>query len=486
MNSLASAKVTAPISEEQLTEPRGVSASQFDGQYSEHKTGAVWDFLTATRDEAALCFVRDKFPDFDLANVPGVDDVAALVWRLRCVHDKGTIDEPNAKTQGRPLDSVVEEKLRWAQAGSTVARDALAWLCDPKARVCKTPSSALKEARKWVDQWQREPIETPFDFSTDADLDGLLGSIEWLWPGYIPRGFVTALVGEQECGKSTVAQDICRAILTGGVWPDGTRCDTHAEKLLWIDTDGNLALFHQRLKSWKMPRGKFVFPPDALQELSIDTPAHWQWIERAIEKFAPPLVVIDALSGSHSGKENDTDSMKAIMKQLHALAQKHKIAVVVIHHPNKAPYGVPAYPFTIDRLRGSSSISQYCRSILALTAPDATTPDARRLDVIKLNIREKPQPVGYRLTSDGPAWGNAPEPPKERRAADDAADFLRETLCGHTRPSDEVHSEARARGIGETALKNAKKLLDVRTYREGGRVGRWFLSLGAGENEDSE
>ncbi|PQV62423.1 Toprim-like [Abditibacterium utsteinense] len=315
--------------------------------------------------------------------------------------------------------------------------------------------------------------EEPFEFSTDADLDSRLGAVEWVWPGYIPRGFVTGLVAEQDGGKSTVAQDFCRTLLIGGLWPDGTRCELKADHLFWIDTDGNLALFHQRLKAWKMPRGKFIFPPDSLQELTIDDAKSWAWIERVIEKFAPPLVVIDALSGSHRGKSNDEDSMKVIMKRLHSLAQKHKIAIVVIHHLNKAPFGVPPYPIHIDRLRGSGSIPQFCRSILALTAPDTFNPDARRLDVIKLNIAKKPPAVGYSLTDNGPAWGRAPEPPKEHRAADDAADFLSRALANGKRPAKEVRDEAVSEGLSDYALKQARKQLGVEAIKSQTPNGGW-------------
>lgn len=304
-----------------------------------------------------------------------------------------------------------------------------------------------------------------FGFATDESLDAVLGAQEWLWPGYIPRGLVTGLVAPQDEGKSTVAQDFCRTVLSGGRWPDGQQCDAHSGKLLWIDTDGNLALFHQRLKAWKMPRGRFIFPPDVLQELSIDDPQSLKWIEQAIEKFHFPLIVVDALSGSHSGKENDADSMKGIMKRLHTLAQKHKTAVLVIHHLNKAPTGTPTYPLTIDRLRGSSSISQLCRSILALTTPDPTQPNARRLDVIKLNPAKKPPPVGYVLTDDGPAWGSAPEPPKERQTADDGADFLRTALANGKRAAGEVFEEAKALGISDFALRGARKSLGVKVEK---------------------
>lgn len=324
---------------------------------------------------------------------------------------------------------------------------------------------------------------TQFDFSTDELLDDKLSEIHWEWPGYIPRGFVTLLVADQDQGKSTVAQDLCRTRLIGGRWPDGTQCNEQAEKLLWIDTEGALALFRQRLRDWKMPRGRFILPPDPLQELAVDNAADWAWIEAAIERFKPPIVVLDSLSGGHRGEENNNDQMKMVLKKMGELAQRYQIAVIVVHHLSKPAAGVPDYPLTLNRIRGASAITQFCRSVLALTAPDKNQPDLRRLDVIKLNLAKKPPAVGYTLTDTGPAWGDAPQPAQPRRAADDAEDWLNEAMSSGVRPSDEVWNEARAAGIGEKALKKAKARLGVISKREGGKEGKWFLVRDKGRDD---
>lgn len=413
-------------------------------------------FCVVNGDKAA-----ESLQDLNRRHFPS--EIPALLFdACQCLHKSDVRISP---------DTLAEElDRRGHNEAAQIARTNLA------ETLKKVPQSWADEAGKIAESL----IENgPILFSTDGALDNALGEIEWLWNGFIPRGFVTGLVGEQDGGKSTVAQSFARLLLEGGIWPDGQPVLPlpSDQKLLWLDTDGNIALFHQRLKQWNMPRDRFIFPADPLQELSIDNPKDWRWIEAAIAEFRPPFVVIDALSGSHSGKENDTDSMKVVMKRLHNLAQKYKIAVLPIHHLNKSPFGVAPYPLSIDRLRGSSSISQFCRSILALTAPDPSEPDARRLDVIKLNVAKKPPAVGYVLTDDGPAWGAAPEPPKQRRAVDDAIDFLRVALGEGLRPTDEVEEEAKACNIADSALKGARKALNVKSHREGGKDGKWFLSM---------
>ena len=445
-------------------QPQNSSTRQYKGD----------EFLTATKEPAAFRVIREEQPDFDLSEVEGVTSAQKLVWKMRVLHDATSVQE------GQPLDEYIAKQLR--DDPTDDAATARAWLLDTTGEQY-SPRKSVKVAREFVAQ-----CEPAFEFSTDDELDDQLGSIEWEWPKYIPRGFVTGLVGEQDTGKSTVAQDFCRTLINGGNWPDGQPTNGNADKLLWIDTDGNLPLFHQRLKAWKMPRGRFIFPPDSLQELAIDNPENWRWIERAVEKFGIRLVVIDALSGSHNGKSNDEDSMKVIMKRLHAFAQKYKIAVVVLHHLNKAGAGVPAYPITIGRMRGSGAISQYCRSILALTTPNATQPNERRLDVIKLNIAKRPGPVGYILTDDGPIWGEAPEPAQQtqpHRAADDAEDFLRTELAGGAKAAHDVRDKAIAAGLSDYALKQARKKIGIEPEKSRVPNGGWLWSLPS-ENDEIE
>jgi hypothetical protein len=48
-----------------------------------------------------------------------------------------------------------------------------------------------------------------------------LREVQWLWPGRIPLGKLTLLVGEAGKGKSLLTLDIAARISTGTAWPDG-------------------------------------------------------------------------------------------------------------------------------------------------------------------------------------------------------------------------------------------------------------------------
>ena len=93
---------------------------------------------------------------------------------------------------------------------------------------------------------QRETIRAGYNkpqiLKTDLALDQEIPPTQWLWPGHIARGFVTAIVAHPWEGKSALALSLCKTLLEGGAWPDGTPCEAIPEdqKLLWIDTDSSL------------------------------------------------------------------------------------------------------------------------------------------------------------------------------------------------------------------------------------------------------
>jgi hypothetical protein len=350
-----------------------------------------------------------------------------------------------------------------------------------QARNCVGPAEAAKQVLKNLQHIEEQAARAQaLRYSTDLDLDDLLGRIEWLWPGWVPRGMVTTIVARQEAGKSNFALDLCGRLLTCGAWPDGTptSVDPGETRLLWIDTELALAGFRDRVVDWGLPRGRFILPSDPLHVLQFDNPTDWAWIEGSVAKFRPPLVVIDALSGGHRGEEKDNDSMKVILQRLSQLAQAHKIAVVAIHHLRKSGPGENDWPITIDQVRGASAITQFSRSIIGLGIPDKTQPELRRIDVIKSNFAKKPEPLGYQITDHGLAWGAAPEAPRPQKAIEAARAFLLEELKSGPRPSQEVFKEAEESGLcSRRTLENAISSLKLRSYKERGDNGRWFLDL---------
>src|SRR5262245_30682212 len=47
--------------------------------------------------------------------------------------------------------------------------------------------------------------------------------VEWIWPGRIPRGKLTLVIGDPGLGKSFFGLDVAARISRGATWPDGGR-----------------------------------------------------------------------------------------------------------------------------------------------------------------------------------------------------------------------------------------------------------------------
>lgn len=334
---------------------------------------------------------------------------------------------------------------------------------------------ALDELTR-IDERARLVRELPY--STDEALDGLLGDIEWLWPGWIVRGAVSCVVGRPGAGKTFLCMELCRILRMSESLPDRTRPDERDVKkpFLWIDTEFSLMGMGERMQIMGIPRGTFLLPLDPLQLLQLDKASDMAWVAGMIARHRPPLVVVDSLSGAHSGEERSNDQMKTLMQQLSRLAQAHKVAVVCIHHLRKKSEMEPDWPLTLDMVRGASAITQFSRSIIGLGAPDVNDPHLLRMEIIKSSFGMKPPALGYQITGEGVAWGAAPEKPRASSPLEAARHWLMNTLHGGPQAADEMERdfEAGSHAFSWRTVQTARRDVGVIATKS---LNRWFWSL---------
>jgi len=68
-------------------------------------------------------------------------------------------------------------------------------------------------------------------------------AIEWLWTGWIPKGYITLLAGETGAGKSTVFCDVAARVTTGAPWPGEYDCPNtwrKPERVLWLGSEDSI------------------------------------------------------------------------------------------------------------------------------------------------------------------------------------------------------------------------------------------------------
>jgi len=231
----------------------------------------------------------------------------------------------------------------------------------------------------------------------------------------------------------------------------------------------------ERAKKWGLPLECILHPlREPLEDVHLDHSRHRAAIIALAQRSDVQLVVVDSLSGGHTLRENSSSEMISTVKWMAELARDSAKPVILTHHARKRSILDVGEGMTLDRSRGSSGITQTARMVWGIDSPDAQNPDHRRLSVIKSNLSRKPKPLGFTVSEEGLAFGEAPEPPRQETQLDRAVDLLEETLDEGPVPAKEVLAEAEAKGISSSTMKRAKKALGVEARRHSDQ---WYWGL---------
>lgn len=71
-----------------------------------------------------------------------------------------------------------------------------------------------------------------------AAVDIPVEKIQWIWPGWLPRGKLSILAGAGGCGKTTLSISLAATLSRGGDWPDGSKSETAGNVVIWSGEDG--------------------------------------------------------------------------------------------------------------------------------------------------------------------------------------------------------------------------------------------------------
>lgn len=338
----------------------------------------------------------------------------------------------------------------------------------------------------------RVPTPGVADLPDLAAVRKQMGDIKWLWPGWIPQGFLTVLSADPGVGKSAIALHLA-GVACGAIkrWPDeeNPRADFQKQYVLWAEAEGSLAIHAARSPGFGVPDDAIVFFPGDFETFRLDNPQHVAGLEAAVEEYKPALVVVDSFRASHGLQENDS-TLGLLLAPLAGIAQRHKIAILLIHHFRK---GNGRRNPSLDDLRGSGAIGAVARSVLAADVPNPDYPHRRRLSVVKNNLSEHPAPLGWEWR-DGVSGkslsfdDNPPAAPGGKgtpSAKDEAREALLELLAdGQPQSRKWIIGELVGRGISEVQLTRTAADLDgggkLRRFKKntGGKtVGFWQLKV---------
>jgi len=331
-------------------------------------------------------------------------------------------------------------------------------------------------------------------------LDRLeLPEIEWLWPGWVPRGMLTLFGAMPSAGKSYVALDLARRVIQGSSFPDGAPVGEPGS-VIYVDAENAPQIHNRRALAWGMDRSRLYLMRPEETRLMIDFSdaydrdrlVEWAWTVR------PSLVVIDSLSSITTRGENSVEDVRALFAFLNRLALDYRCALVIIHHLRKPNAQLPPpKSLTFHDLRGSSHISTMSRSIIGLhwvrTGPQPNMNDPRRMDVLKTNLSAYPEGIGVRfLPMEGDpgvaeiVYGAPPESYHEPTGQDECAAWLLELLEQHgPLPSDQAVTLGRKAGFSRPMVYRARRQLGARVIDTVGARrahNQWALPAGPDEN----
>ncbi len=306
--------------------------------------------------------------------------------------------------------------------------------------------------------------------SSWADLQALGIEIEWAWYKWLPKGFVTLLVGDVGIGKSTMALRMGASFLAGMDWLDGTEFTEEPGCIVWCEAESGHFMNLDRAQRWGLPTDKILSPLDDISDdFNLSSVEHREALEQIASQDDVRLIIIDSLRGAIEGDENKSEFMKQL-KYLGNLAQKHQLPILLTHHLRKKGKFDTSGQITIDRIRGTSAIAQIPRVVITISIPNSDFPDKRKLHVIKSNLGKYPESIGISITDHGiETVGDIDQYANKQNVTqrDRAKDYLREYLKDGYKPSKMIYQKGKEKGLDQQTLKRAKDDLGIIVRRQG-------------------
>ena len=355
------------------------------------------------------------------------------------------------------------------------------------ARLLEEVVGELEDTSPVVDVEERAG-EPQLDIVCLSDVEPQ--STEWHWPGFLPVGELVLMAGDPGVGKSFAAMAIAAAFSTGAPLPGCTEGREGVDVLLLTLEDDESRVVRPRLEALGADLRRIHVVRGVRQggaPVPLLLPEHVEHLRRAIEKTGARLCVIDPLVGVLPGT-TDTHrqaAVRAAVSPLQRLAHETGCTILAIAHLRKGE-GPALY-----RPNASIDFVAMPRVVLGVgRTPD--DPNLRAVAVVKSNLGEIPEAVGFRIVGGRLEWeaerlhleaDDVLSPPRGREGGDalcEAEEFLREVLRNGPLTARDIFKAAARAGISEITLRRAKTRLGIRAIPakdEKGRTHGWKWEL---------
>lgn len=317
--------------------------------------------------------------------------------------------------------------------------------------------------------------------------------VEWLWPGYFPKGALCLVDGDPGLGKSFLTLDLAARISVGGMFPTGDRPKPGGVVLLGYE-DAPAYTIRPRLEAMGADLDRVVLLEGVADNKGPRLPnvTDISAIREAAASVNAGLIVIDPLMAALPGEVDgySDHDVRSVLAPLAKLAQETGATVLVVRHLNKNQRATALY-------RGGGSIGIIAAARAAfLVGKDPRDPQVRVLAPLKMNLAPLPPSLRFRLAGTdrevpflewlpGPCGLSAEDllEPPARGSVESASAFLQERLRDGPVAVDIVQREARERGFSVSTLFRARDALGV-VSRKVSFKGGWDWRLPDPPDED--
>jgi len=167
-----------------------------------------------------------------------------------------------------------------------------------------------------------EPGSRP-TYASLAEIGPDLPQTTWFWQAWIPRGLLTLLAAWPGVGKTYLALDLARRVITNLPTPDESSFVLKTGRVIYVDAEDFLPDIYERALVWGMDLDKFYpirRPPRDLIDMS--RPQYQDPLIDMCFDLQPDLVIVDSLSSVNARGENNIDAIKVSCKPVSAVRER--------------------------------------------------------------------------------------------------------------------------------------------------------------------
>jgi hypothetical protein len=301
--------------------------------------------------------------------------------------------------------------------------------------------------------------------------------VHWLWPNFFPLGKLSLISGDPGSGKTWLALDISSRISRGLAWPDGSGGGNPGSTIYLSVEDGAADTLRPRIDGLGGDASKIIIL--AKGQINLSEEDGVRKLEKQVQKIGDVrLVVVDpVIDFTAEMNPNAAEQVRALLTPLGLLAERHRLAIIIITHLNKAMALKHFY-------RASGSVSGWIGKTRAcfLVFRDAERKKHRYFIPFKTNLSPQEPPqlafeiingrlVFERLEEDEIDVDEhlSPERRNDPKKLATAKKFLADRLALGPMPKVELFEAAEKMGISGRTLWRAKADLGITTELQGGK-----------------